>query len=48
MLTEHANGAEFKIPKSRQLTYEHTPMSADSPMAEKVDAFLNEFKRKWS
>ncbi|WP_169391993.1 MULTISPECIES: hypothetical protein [Psychrobacter] len=45
---EHASGAEFKTPKSRQLTYEHMPMSADSPMAEKVDTFLNEFKRKWS
>lgn len=43
---EHADGAQFALPKSQRVGYEHTPMSADSPMAAKVDDFLNKFKRK--
>ena len=43
---EHANGANFALPQSRQVTHEHTPMTDDSPMAARVDAFLNGFRRK--
>lgn len=43
---EHNNGATFVLPKSRQIAYEHTPMSNDSPMAATVDTFLREFSRR--
>lgn len=43
---EHNNGATFVLPKSQQIAYEHTPISNDSPIAAKVDAFLRGFGRR--
>lgn len=43
---EYNNGATFILPQSRQIAYEHTPMSSDSPMAATVDTFLREFGRQ--
>lgn len=43
---EDANGTNFALPQSRQITYKHIPMADDSPMAAKVDEFLNGFRRK--
>ena len=43
---EDANGANFALPQSRQITYKHIPIADDSPMAAKVDEFLNGFRRK--
>lgn len=43
---EDADGANFVLPQSRQITHKHIPMADDSPMAAKVDEFLNGFRRK--
>lgn len=43
---EHSQGADFKVPQSHQVEYSHTALQPDSPMAAKVDDFLNKFKRK--
>lgn len=43
---EHSEGADFKVPESRQVAYSHTPLQETSPMAATVDEFLNQFKRK--
>ncbi|WP_227430439.1 hypothetical protein [Psychrobacter sp. I-STPA6b] len=43
---EHASGAEFALPKEKQLEYSHTPLQPNSPMAAKVEEFLAQFKRK--
>ena len=43
---EHSQGADFKVPESHQVEYSHTALQPDSPMAAKVDDFLNQFKRK--
>jgi len=46
VISEHQNGATFVIPESHQVEYSHTVLQPDSPMAAKVDDFLNRFKRK--
>ena len=43
---EHSQGADFKVPETHQVEYSHTALQPDSPMAAKVDDFLNQFKRK--
>lgn len=43
---EHSEGADFKVPESHQVEYNHTALQPDSPMAATVDDFLNQFKRK--
>lgn len=45
--SEHAQGTDFVLPESKQVTHLHTPMADDSPMAAKVDDFLNGFKREY-
>ena len=48
MCYEQANGTDFSLPQSRQVTYEHTPITDDSPMAARIDAFLNGFRGKYA
>ena len=44
---EHASGAYFSLPQSRQITHKHISMADDSLMAARVDAFLNRFRGKY-
>ena len=43
---EHPNSANFVLPQSRQITHNHIPMADDSPMAARVDEFLDKFRKK--
>ena len=44
--SEHSMGAEFKVPQSHQVAYEHTPVQADSPFNAKLDEFFRQFGSK--
>lgn len=44
---KHENGTNFTLPQSKKITHKHVPMAADSPMAAKVNEFLNGFREKY-
>jgi len=44
--SEHASGAQFALPKERQLSYSHTPVQPNSPFNAKIDAFFEQFGSK--
>jgi hypothetical protein len=46
VVSEHRNGADFKVPETHQVEHSHTALQPDSPMSAKVDDFLKQFKRK--
>lgn len=43
---EHSEGADFTIPKERQLAYEHTPVQQGTAASANIDAFLAKFGSK--
>lgn len=44
--SEHSQGADFTVPVSHQVKYEHTPMTTDSAMSSTVDDFFANFGSK--
>ena len=43
---EHSNGADFKVPESHQVAYEHTPVQQGTAASANIDAFLAKFGSK--
>ena len=42
---EHSQGADFKVPKSHQVAYEHTPVQAGSEADKKISEQLAQLRR---